>query len=235
VLPLRVSYEARLFDQTPADDGLLGWAPDGKHLLFSSDRSGTPDAWLASVSGGQPQGQPALVRKNTGDIESIGFTQSGNFYFHESIEGHNIYSARLDLNSGKLLSSPVENAGSYLGSNWRPDFSRDGKFLAYLSNHGSGEDQGNTIVIRSLETGKEQLLKPALDIGFALRWAPDGRSLFVNGTDKTKKEGLYLIFKLKQISLLSTTLLEYQGWYRRTQNLLHSSCRVWHYQWRPRV
>ena len=177
----------------PADDGLLGWAPDGKHLLFSSDRSGTRDAWLASVSGGQLQGQPALVRKNIGDIESIGFIQSGDFYFHESIEGHNIYSARLDLNSGKLLSPPVENAGSYLGSNWRPDFSRDGKFLAYISNRGSGEDQGNTIVIRSLETGKEQLLKPALEIGFGLRWAPDGRSLFVNGTDKTKKEGLFRV------------------------------------------
>jgi Tol biopolymer transport system component len=99
----------------------------------------------------------------------------------------------LDLNSGKLLSPPVENAGSYLGSNWRPDFSRDGKFLAYISNRGSGEDQGNTIVIRSLETGKEQLLKPALEIGFGLRWAPDARSLFVNGTDKTKKEGLFRV------------------------------------------
>jgi Tol biopolymer transport system component len=177
----------------PSDDGLLEWAPDGKHLLFTSDRSGTRDAWLIAVSGGQTHGEPALVRKNIGDIESIGFTQSGDFYFHESIEGHNIYSARLDLNSGKLLSPPVENAGSYLGSNWRPDFSRDGKFMAYISNRGSGEDQGNTIVIRSLETGKEQLLKPALEIGFGLRWAPDGNFLFVNGTDKTKKEGLFRV------------------------------------------
>jgi Tol biopolymer transport system component len=48
-------------------------------------------------------------------------------------------------------------------------------------------------VIRSLETGKEQLLKPALQIDFALRWAPDGRSIFVNGTDNTKREGLFQI------------------------------------------
>jgi Tol biopolymer transport system component len=46
----------------PADDGLLGWAPDGSHLLFSSNRSGTRDAWLAAVSRGQPQGEPELVR-----------------------------------------------------------------------------------------------------------------------------------------------------------------------------
>jgi Tol biopolymer transport system component len=48
-------------------------------------------------------------------------------------------------------------------------------------------------VIRSLETGKEQLLKPALEIGFGLRWAPDGLSLFVNGVDNAKREGLFRV------------------------------------------
>jgi Tol biopolymer transport system component len=177
----------------PADDGLLGWAPDGKHLLFTSDRSGTQDAWMVTVSGGKIQGEPALVRKNIGEIEGIGFTQSGDFYFHESVGGHNIYTAKLDFDSGKLLSQPAETAGSYLGSNWRPDFSHDGRFMAYISNRGSGEDQGNTIVIRSLETGKERLLMPALEIGYGLRWVPDGNSLLVNGTDKTKKEGLFRV------------------------------------------
>jgi Tol biopolymer transport system component len=177
----------------PADDGLLGWAPDGKHLLFTSDRSGTRDAWLVTVSDGKIQGEPILVRKNMGEIEDIGFTKSGDFYFHESVGGHNIFTAKLDFDSGKLLSQPVETAGSYLGSNWRPDFSRDGKFMAYISNRGSAEELGNTIVIGSLETGKERLLMPALEIGFGLRWVPDGNSLFVNGTDKNKKEGLFRV------------------------------------------
>jgi len=30
----------------PADDYLLGWSPDGKWILFSSDRTGTRDAWI---------------------------------------------------------------------------------------------------------------------------------------------------------------------------------------------
>ncbi|MFH1250335.1 MAG: tetratricopeptide repeat protein [bacterium] len=177
----------------PTDDGLLGWAPDGRHLLFTSNRSGTRDAWLVAVSGGQPQGEPRLVRKDIGDVTGMGFTRSGSYYFQVSVEGHNIYTAKLDINTGKLLSPPVEAAGSYLGSNWRPDFSRDGRFLAYVSNRGSGAEQEGVIVIRSLETGKEQLLKPAIDIGFGLRWAPDGRSLFVNGTDNAKREGLFRV------------------------------------------
>jgi Tol biopolymer transport system component len=54
-------------------------------------------------------------------------------------------------------------------------------------------EQESVIVIRSLETGQDRLLKPALEIGFGLRWAPDGRSLFVNGADNAKKEGLFRI------------------------------------------
>ncbi|MDP2997700.1 MAG: tetratricopeptide repeat protein, partial [Bryobacterales bacterium] len=29
---------------------VLGWAPDGKHILFSSERSGSADAWLIAVA-----------------------------------------------------------------------------------------------------------------------------------------------------------------------------------------
>ena len=200
----------------PADDCLLGWAPDGKHLLFTSDRSGTRDAWLIAVSGGQTNGEPTLVRKNIGDIESIGFTQSGDFYFHESVGGHNIFTAKLDFDSGKLLSQPVETAGSYLGSNWRPDFSRDGKFMAYISSRGSAEEQGNTIVIRFLETGKERLLNAGSRDWLRLATGRrTGRSLFVNGTDKTKKEGLFRVDAhswRRQVSLWSTTLSARPGW-----------------------
>ncbi len=178
----------------PADDGLLGWTPDGSHLLFSSNRLGTQDAWLVAVSRGQPQGEPRLVRKDIGDISGMGFTRSGSYYFEVAVPGHNVYTARLDLDSGKVLSPPVEAAGGYLGSNWRPDFARNGEFLAYVSERGSGAERASVIVIRSLETGEERLLKPGLrSVGFGLRWAPDGRSIFVNGADNAAREGLFRI------------------------------------------
>ncbi|MBK5290113.1 MAG: PD40 domain-containing protein [Acidobacteriia bacterium] len=56
-----------LLIQHPADDRLLGWTADGTHILFSSDRTGTPSAWLIKVSADRPNGQPVLVTaKQTG-------------------------------------------------------------------------------------------------------------------------------------------------------------------------
>jgi hypothetical protein len=36
----------------PAEDQLLGWTPDGRSLVFLSDRSGTWDIWTVHIAGG---------------------------------------------------------------------------------------------------------------------------------------------------------------------------------------
>ena len=42
----------------PAEDAVLGWAPDGKRLLFRSDRTGSTGVWSIEVAEGRPQGSP---------------------------------------------------------------------------------------------------------------------------------------------------------------------------------
>ena len=42
----------------PANDVLMGWSPDGSHLLFASDRSGTTDLWAVPRSNGGAAGIP---------------------------------------------------------------------------------------------------------------------------------------------------------------------------------
>jgi len=37
----------------PAEDKLLGWTPDGRSLVFLSDRSGTWDIWTVHITGGK--------------------------------------------------------------------------------------------------------------------------------------------------------------------------------------
>ncbi len=188
----RTTQRTSLLVRHPANDGLAGWSPDGRYVLFASDRRGSLDAWLIAVSDGQPQGEPILVRSNLGErSEAIGFTRSGAFFFSGGTGGRDVFSAKLDIQKGKLLSNPEEAAGSNLGSNWGPDFSRDGKSLAYVTGQGG-------IAIQSLETTDKKTIKPDYEIRragrmYGLRWAPDGRSFVTTGVDRQGRKGLIRI------------------------------------------
>ncbi|MBN2266422.1 MAG: PD40 domain-containing protein, partial [Candidatus Aminicenantes bacterium] len=61
--------EAVALIENPADDRLYGWTPDGRQLLFSSDRAGSVGAWLVPVQDGRAQGAPRLVKNDLGSIE----------------------------------------------------------------------------------------------------------------------------------------------------------------------
>src|SRR4030042_2973626 len=51
----------------PAEDKLLAWTPDGRSLVFLSDRSGTWDLWTVAITGGKQHGEPELLKKDFGD------------------------------------------------------------------------------------------------------------------------------------------------------------------------
>ena len=63
----------------PSHDFLLGWAPDGKRIIFASDRAGTVDLWIILAEGGKPKGDPVLLRRNIGSIKPLGLTRDGSF------------------------------------------------------------------------------------------------------------------------------------------------------------
>jgi hypothetical protein len=89
------SREIRLVEH-PADDLLLGWTPDGNHILFASDRSGSMSAWLQRVSDGKPQGPPELVKQDIGQAQPIGFTRTGSYYYGLVIGTSDVYTAEFD-------------------------------------------------------------------------------------------------------------------------------------------
>ena len=186
----------------PADERLLGWSPDGKYVLFSSDRRGSRDAYLIAVSGGQPQGEPVLVRSDVGGLYGKGFTRAGAYFFSNWGQIRDVFSVRIDVRAGTMQAPPADAAGSYLGSNWGPDFSRDGKFTAYVSGQGA-------IVVQSLETAEKRVVKPDAEIRrvgrmYSLRWAPDGRSFVAPGVDSQGKASL---LRVDSLNGQSTVLL----------------------------
>ena len=194
--------------QHPANEYLLDWTPDGR-ILFSSDRSGTRDAWLIGVSDGKPQGSPELVQKDVGRSNPLGFTRAGACYYGTYAGAHEVYTAEIDLASGKLVSPPQPASRRWVGISRTPDWSPDGKFLAYL--------RGGQIVIRSAETGEERELKPKARSlrGLALRWAPDGKFLVVPGIDNEGRRGLMHVDVQTGDATLLVPLLERDTYFPR--------------------
>ena len=181
--------------QHPANDLYPVWTPDGKHILFASDRTGSMGFWALRVADGQPQGRPELIKEDVGRrILPMGFTREGSFYYGIETGMIDVYTASLDLKTGKLLDSPSKATERFVGSSSKPDWSPDGRYLAYISRRGLFESawQGSFVVcIRSLETGEERDLAPKVRYINDLRWSPDGGSILLQATDAKNRGGLY--------------------------------------------
>ena len=173
----------------PANDYVLGWAPNGENILFASDRTGTLSAWLIPVADGKPLGTPKLVKPDIGQFSTMGFTRDGSFYYNFGGEfTRDVYFAKLDQETGEILIQPKKAIKSFEGNNLSPDYSPDGKYLAYIR-----RIRGDVLCIHSLETGEEREFSLKLKQIELPRWSPDCSSILVAGKDDNNRWRLYQI------------------------------------------
>ena len=183
----------------PANDILLGLIPDGESILFSSDRDGTLSFYILEATNEKPHGNPVLVKSGMGPVEPLGFSPEGSFYYVISRQWNDIHTAELDHENGDIL-SPITKLSTRLeGLNKEPDYSPDGKNLAYVrvqnpsASMTNSDWGGEVLVIRSLETGKEREIITGLNrVGFP-QWSPDGKYILVVVRDTENQDGYYQI------------------------------------------
>jgi Tol biopolymer transport system component/tRNA A-37 threonylcarbamoyl transferase component Bud32 len=163
------------FTFSPADDGDPVWSPDGRTILFSSNRDGKTGIYRKEASG---VGTAELVYEAAGSLpnpHSIS-PDGSHLAFHMLSEG-----TGWDI---WILELEGENAGQarpYIQTPFievRPVFSPDGRWVAYDSLE-SGRIE---IYARQFEGagGKWQV---STNGGSDSTWGPDGRELYYVGSD----------------------------------------------------
>jgi len=185
--------ETPLIDH-PAVDMVIGWTPRGEGLLFLSNRTGTQDVWFTRISEGHPLGSPLLIKSGAGSIWPMGITSTGAFYYGLQRGGTDVYEVGIEPLTGKISSPAIKAVRLFEGHNAHPDYSPDGKLLAYVYTLNMpiiGSQQ--LLRILSLETGQVRELSPDLD-GFGYpQWQPDGRAVSVEGTGRDGRKGIYKV------------------------------------------
>jgi Tol biopolymer transport system component len=172
----------------PAEDKLIRWTPDGRSLVFLSDRSGTWDIWTVHITGGKQQGEPELLKKDFAwDSMVLGFAPDGSLYYKTQSSSGRLYNGVVDLETGKVLVPPAPVMTRYTGRPSQPTWSPDGSNLAYISRRGSVTNgwANDLLTIRSAATGEERFLSPRLRYVNQISWAPDGRSIIALGIAET--------------------------------------------------
>ncbi len=176
----------------PSDDVVLGWSPDGTHVLFTSDRTGSIGIWAAGVSNGKPDGAPELVRGDMGNIRPMGITPNAKLYYGVYTGWSDIFIAPIDPSTGRVLDRPAKAVRKYESFNSAPDWSADGQFLVCRSSRGRMATETPALLILSRETNEVRELDPrifgGLNFNF-VRWSSDGRSVISTGLDENGRSG----------------------------------------------
>jgi len=180
----------------PGQDVMMGWSPDGGHLLFASDRrDGAMGLWALPFSNGEPGGDAELVKASIGTGWSLGVSSKGTLYVGTGAGDGDIASVSIDLATGRQVDQPVSPVRRFLGTTTHPRWSPDGKYLAYASRRGfnPASNRERIVVIQSVATGDVREIRPKLSYLGNFSWSPDGRSFVAGATNLRGRSGVFRV------------------------------------------
>ena len=183
IIDLVSNHETRVVENA-ANDYVLGWGPDGKHILFFSDRGGAPAAWLLPVAEGKAQGPATLAKSGLWRAMPVAFTPNGDYFYAVETGGRNVYLATLDPTSGKVVGAPTPLTTGALGRSTHIAWSPDGRMMSYQVKADGG---GRPVIgIRSLESNDQREFPMPVQVNYIgdQRWSPDGSTLLVQGQER---------------------------------------------------
>ncbi len=152
------------------------WSPDGKHVVFTWDRAGVGNLYVANADGhGQPQ---ALTSFPEGQVEGAFWNEDGDtvYFPHDG----DLWQVPVSVGTPKPVWSKQDRGTDIVPS---PD-SRRVAFVRGNPTPSEGTQRGSDLIIRWLSDGTESTVAHD-DVSIrGIVWSPDGASVAYTGGSK---------------------------------------------------
>lgn len=185
------SEELRVTHHRARDDSPF-WSPDGRYLVFRSDRAGDYDLWALPMAGSVPTGAPLRIKAGLGARTRItDLTPAGQLTMLMVGDGtpHDLFVLPVDSSSGKATGEfqafarfPTQHGP---GMGWSPDGSR----LVYKSRKG---EIGWPRIFVGLGGGREDIELPMRShYVVSIDWTRNGEGVIFAGWRRDGRAGIF--------------------------------------------
>ncbi len=180
------SSKAVRLTNSPADDHAISWAPDGKSLLFASDRDGFEDLYLLESN---ESDHPKLIDAHSFKVKRLTETPDAESMATFSPDGKRISFVRAGklwtMNPDGTDQKLVVNEGQVIDYEWSPDnkwlcYSRlDGNFASELYIVPSGGGQAHNVTRYATQNA-------------GITWSHNGKKIaFLS--ERRRSQGVYVL------------------------------------------
>lgn len=188
-----------------ANDFNPRWAPDGKSIIFISNRYGTNDLWRLEIKDGMNPGVSRLVKSNLGDqLRMLGITNDKSVYYGVVNSRSDIHLLNIKKSSSNSQNEVVKISSLDEKRNIEPTFSKDGRYVLYCRWQLFRDDVlGNKLLVTiyDTKTGESRNVDTPLynshRVWYRPQISPDGEKVLIYGLTKENLLGGIFTFDIK--------------------------------------